>query len=356
MVMRSFLENKIIFEDLDNMYSYYRNSWIKLKNKSILITGAYGMLPSYIVYFLIYLNEIYDYNINIIAVGRDVKKAEERFSIYLNKDWFTFLQQDVSEQIIYDKNIDYIIHGASPASSSHYSNNPINVIKSNIFGTFSTLELAVLKSAEGYLFFSSADIYGLNNNKYICETDTASGIDTLDIRSCYCESKRMGENICICYHHQYKVPIKIARLGHTFGPTLDLNDERVFSQFISDVVNNRDISIKSDGKSIRTFCYIADAAAGLLKILVEGDGAYNVSNKYSRISIKDLAQMLISLYPEKNIRIRYIQREENDSYIESPNKFSPIFNTEKLESLGWRCHYSLQDMFSRTVSSLVQNK
>lgn len=131
------------------------------KNKTVLITGAYGMLPSYMVYMLIYLNEAQkDYDIQIVAVVRNKNKLISRFGDYANRPYFHVVLDDICKPISYNEKIDYIIHGASPASSQYYDTNPVGVLMPNILGTYHTLELARIKQVQSYLFFSSGEIYG----------------------------------------------------------------------------------------------------------------------------------------------------------------------------------------------------
>jgi len=351
--MRNLFENDIVQEDLETIYLSSDKKWEELRDKTILISGAYGMVASYFVYYFIYLNEKYNFNITIIATGRERHKAEERFGKAMKYQYFRFLEQDISETIEYGKKIDYIIHAASPASSSYYNKDPVSVIKPNVLGTMNTLDLATSKKSKGYLYVSTGEIYGAIKKQTIVESDCGVEINTLDVRNCYCESKRLGEMLCCSYQHQYHVPIKIARLGHTFGPTLSLNDERVFSQFINDILFDRNITLNSDGTAIRTFCYISDAVSGMLKILLEGDGAYNVTNKDGRISIVDLANLLVSLYPDKNLQVKYQTPDTDNKYIENPHKIHSRYDTNRLEALGWKCKYGIEESFKRTIASIV---
>lgn len=229
--------NKIILEDLEFIYNQKIIDWNKFRNKTVLITGAYGMLASYMVYMLIYLNEIENpFNVRIITVCRNKDKASSRFGKFLKKSYFTNLEMDICDNFKIEEDIDYIIHAASLASSQYYDKNPVGVLLPNIEGTIRTLELGREKKVTGYLYFSSGEIYGKIDKDEIYEYDSGY-LDPMDVRSCYGESKRAAENMCKCWHHQYGVPTKVIRPAHTYGPTMDIiNDKRVFAEFVSNAI------------------------------------------------------------------------------------------------------------------------
>mgnify|MGYP001611221623 FL=1 len=255
----------------------------------------------------------------------------------------------------FEGNIDYIIHGASPASSQFYGTDPVGVITPNVFGTKNLLELAREKKSKSFLFFSSGEVCGSADKSIISEEDFGF-LDPTDIRNCYAESKRMGENMCKCWFHQYGVPTFAVRPEHTYGPTMDLeNDKRVFSEFVSDVVNNRDIIVKSDGSAVRTFTYICDATEGFFRVLLNGKPgeSYNVGNKNGRMCIKDLANLVVSLFPEKKLKVIFESREQNNNYLENKNKIRPMLSIDKIEKLGYKCRFSVRDGFYRTIKSFI---
>lgn len=345
--------NKIIEDDLKIICSGDLD-WGKFKKSTVLISGAYGMLASYMVFTLLYLNKINPgLKIKVIALGRDLHKAKKRFNDFLDDPLLTIICGDVTDKIQIKGKVDYIIHAASPASSQFYGIDPVGVISPNIFGTKNLLELAKEKKTKGFLFFSSGEACGIVNKKVITEEDVGY-LDPTDIRNCYGESKRMGENMCQCWFHQYQVPIFSVRPEHTYGPTMDLkNDKRVFAEFVSDVVHDRNIVVKSDGLSIRNFCYIMDATDGFFRVLLKGvpGEVYNVGNSGGRISIGKLAELLISMYPEKKLKVIYEKRKEDNTYLENKNKIRPRLSTLKLEKLNFKPRFNLKDGFYRTIKS-----
>lgn len=352
------MNSRVIEEDLENVYSR-RIPWEFMENKTILITGAYGMLASYMVYMLMYLNEKKGMHINVIALGRSKDKFEERFGSAGKYKYLKFYVSDLSDGKFPDVKIDYIIHAASLASPQYYKVCPIEVILPNIIGNYHLLELASRNDVKGYLLFSTGDIYGrVKGVNRISETDYGV-MDTLDIHNCYSESKRMAETMCRAWMQEKNVEMKIARIWHTYAPTMDIkSDPRVFASFVKDIIYKRDIVMLSDGTAKRSFCYIADAIAGYFTILLCGQGgeAYNVCNTREFYSIGELAEILVTLYPERNLRVIRRDREQNDSYVENSvaNHIPPDMG--KLEQLGWRAQYTVYDGFKRVIESLETGK
>lgn len=350
--------NKVITEDLEYIYEHAYVDWNVFRNKTILISGAYGMLPSYIVFYLNFLNTK-GFNINIICIGRNPEKAKIVFKDFFDDKNFRFEKMDVCDFDGLDVPIDYIIHGASYASSQFYGSNPVGTILPNMLGTYKLLEYARNQKVSGFLFFSSSEIYGNIGNSEIINENNYGSIDPLDIRSCYSESKRMGETLCKSYFCQYGVPAKIVRIFHTYGPTMDIqNDKRVFAEFVSSVVNNRNIEIKSDGLSMRSFCYIADAVAAYLKVLVDGLGgeAYNVANPETLITIKELAETIAELFPERNLQVMIEKRVENDNYIENKAISNSNIDVSKIKKLGWKPGFSVSKGFQRTINGIEESR
>lgn len=349
--------SKIIQEDIEYIINHNLD-WNILSNSTVLISGASGFLPSYIVETLVYLNEKQNKNIKIIALVRNKEKALKRFEHHKNIKDLEFLVQDVCETINInsEKKIDYIIHAASNASPKFYGTDPVGTINANVLGTVNLLKLAKEKSVKSFLFFSSGEVYGeVKENQIPTKENDYGYIDLLNVRSCYAESKRIGENLCVSWHHQYGIPIKIIRPFHTYGPGMDLNDGRVFADFVSDVIKNRNIVMKSDGSNTRAFCYISDFTVGMFSALLKGEigVAYNVGfNKET--SIVGLAKMLVRLFPEKNLKVMM-----NNSYVSKEYLKSTVKRTcpdiSKIKSLGWEPKIEIEEGFKRTILSYEQD-
>jgi nucleoside-diphosphate-sugar epimerase len=282
---------------------------------------------------------------------RNRQGYNERFAHHLGRPDLICVEHDISNPIQTDRKIDFIIHAASQASPKYYSTDPVGTLGANVFGTAYLLELARHCGAKSVLYFSSAEVYGEPPRVPTTEKDYGY-IDLLSVRSCYAESKRMAENMCVSWHHQYGAPAKIVRPFHTYGPGMRLDDGRVYADFVADVVNGRDIVLKSDGMVRRSFCYLADATAGFLMVLLRGTNgqAYNIGNPQGEISIRDLAGVVAGLYPEKRLSVRFEQREETEQYI--PSQFSITCpDITQARKLGWSPHTSIEDGFRKTIES-----
>ncbi|NBK91817.1 NAD-dependent epimerase/dehydratase family protein [bacterium 1XD21-13] len=346
--------NQIIQKDCEALYKEHGMEWSRIKNTSILITGACGMLPAYMIWMLIYLNEYENYHIRILALCRSAERAYAVFGEYARKDYFELIMADVTEPFQVEQELDYVIHAASISGSQYFGMDPVGVIMPNVQGTRYTLELAREKRAKGYLYFSSSEIYGRIEKEFIEEKDCGY-LDSMNLRSCYGESKRLGENLCKAYSHQYALRTVVVRPAQTFGPTMNLKqDKRVHAEFVSNILNQEALLIKSDGLSSRNFCYIYDGVFGYFKALLDGNAgeAYNVSNPACKITIRGLAELLVKTFPEKELKIVYANHD--NAYLENPYKKQSTISVDKLKALGWTPRISLEEGFHRTVRSFME--
>ena len=317
----------------------------ELKNKSILITGATGLICSYIVDILMYLNLYNDANIRIIAMNRNKTMAMKRFSIYWNNSLFYYIQHDVAIPVSVEIPIDYIIHGASSASPAKYVSHPIDTMKANIEGVVNMLNLAEVSHAK-LLYISSGEVYGESDGNDFIESYSGP-IDPLLTRSCYPISKRAAETMCIAYQEQKNVEVVIARPCHIYGHTMMENDDRAVSQFIKNALRHEDIIMKSKGMQLRSYCYIADCATAILTILLYGKSgnAYNVANRDSVITISELANRIAKVAGQKVI-IQTATDIESKGY---SSVTKAVLDPSKIEQLGWKPLYSIEDGISQTI-------
>ena len=340
--------NRVLEDDLKTIIAEDL-SWEKLKNKTVMITGASGMVGSYMLYVLLMLNDEKHYGIKVDAVMRNVNKLPEEIR---NREDVNVVVADVTKDIPDVGDIDYIIQAASPASPLIMQNQPVETIAANTIGTFKTLELAKEKNAEGYLFISSREIYGQpDEGQEFFYENTYGFVDQLNPRSCYSEGKKAAETMCVCFHEEYGLNTKIARLAHTYGPGMSIYDGRVQADFLKNVYHNEDIVLKSEGTAVRTYTYIADAIAGMYRILLDSeDIVYNIGNEAGKVSIRDLAEILVSIYPERGLKLVF-DIPEGGTKGTAPYTLG-ILSSEKLRKLGWNPKYSVKDGFKRTLEYL----
>lgn len=351
-----FIEHPIIMEEMKDIF--HRDiEWDMLDNSRVLITGAYGMLASYIVFFLYYLCKYKKMNIQILIQGRNKDKAREKFGNLLDKDYVEYTSMDITQEFHYDNPIDYIIHAAGIANPRLYATNPVEVIEPNIIGTYNLLNYAKEHGCRGFLVFSSGDVYGKVDDPDNITEETTGLVDPLDEHSCYSESKRMQETLAVSYYREYGVPTKILRIGHTYGTTMDIkNDPRVFASFLNCVLEKRNIEMRSDGSAKRPFCYLPDAVAAYFTILFKGNNgeAYNVCNTDGFISMKELADIIILFEKQKKLKIIFGTSSDKDKCVENRANRDNNPSDKKLRKLGFQYHFSTQEGMERTYKFLKE--
>lgn len=350
-------EDKILQNDLDLIINNTSICWDMLKNKTILVTGATGLIGSQIVMTLLNASAEKDLNINVLAAVRNKEKAKKIFR-YAKNDSLDYIVQDILEPFSTDQSIDYIIHGASMTSSKDFVDYPVETIKTALQGTENILNLAKEKNVKGMVYLSSLEIYGVVDFNIEKVTEDMSGtIDSMSVRSSYSEGKRMVECLCAAYASEYNIPIKVARLCQTFGPGVNYKDNRVFAQFARSIIEGEDIVLKTDGSTERNYCYIRDAISGILTVLLKGNSgeAYNIANKDTLITIRGMAEMLIKMYPESGSSLKFDIAEDITKLGYNP-KVKMNLDTSKLEALGWSAEVNLSEMFQNLITSMKFNK
>lgn len=348
--------NKILLNDALETISSCKKELDFIKDSCVLITGATGMIGQQIINVLCLYNEKYNGNIKITAVIRDINKANKLWSDKYRKN-IHFIICDFKNETILTEKADYIIHtAASTGDSRNHINYPVNTIQVAINSINSVLEMAKNNKSLSVILLSTLEVYGTTDiNLYSIKEQDYGYIDILNIRSCYPESKRLCETLGISYLKQYNVPLKIARLSATFGAGVKYADNRVFAQFAKSVIENNDIILKSTGETIRNYCYVSDAVSAIFKILIYGNSgeAYNVANMDTSISIKDMAELVLKLYPDSKSKLKFDISKDN-----TETGYNSIIiknlNSEKLSKLGWFPKVSLEEMFIRTIEYMKQ--
>lgn len=328
----------------------------QLREAAIYITGATGMIASYLIYFLLYLNEEQGFRINIYANARSSEKIKKRFGVFSEKPYFKFVKADVNEPFPSGINVDYIIHAASLASPQHYGSNPVETMLPNTIGTWRLLEAAKALPLESFLFFSSSAVYGDSEDTAPLDESSLTFLDFTMQGNFYGVSKRCGEALGRAYHAEYDVPFKSARIFHSYGPTMDVvHDKRLFSEFTRNIIECKDLEIRSDGLAVRSFCYLSDAVIGLLLILLYGeDGqSYNVGNPRQTYTVLDLASKLTAAFRDRGISVSMQNNQQSEhGYLAIPKKHVSPFSIDKLEQLGFAPTVGVEEGFKRTVRAL----
>ena len=347
------LQSEIIDEDIERIIAEDL-PWSKLAGKTVLVTGASGMIPSYVVYTMLGLNDALHLGIQVLALVRNEAKARKIFGAILERDDIHLIAQDVTVPLTVAGPVDYIFHGASAARPSEHKAAPTATIRANLVGTFNLLDLAVEKNANAFVLMSSSEVYGKVEDTLSGITESDYGyLDCLNPRSCYSEGKRAAETICASFAAQYGIDCKTPRFAHVYGPGMGLTDGRVQADFAANVYHNEDIVMKSDGSSQRAYTYVSDAVSGIFYILFKGnDMAYNVADSGNVISIRQLAEAFIASRPDKQLKL-VIEIDNKNAGMFNPAKFIGLDNS-KLTALGWKPCIGIEEGTRRMITYLEQ--
>ena len=314
-----------------------------LQGCRILVTGATGLIGGCLTDVLM-TSPHRDYLVYVL--GRNEARARQRFSRYWEEPDFHFIKHDISQPLTTDMSFDYIIHAASNASPNFFKEKPVEVIRSNIMGVEYLMDYGLAHGMKRMLFVSSGEIYGEGDGRPFTETDSGY-VDCATPRACYPSSKRAAETLCVAYAAEYGADVVIARPCHTYGPYFTESDNRVYAQFIRNLLDGKDIVLKSRGEQHRSWLYVVDAACALLTILLKGakGEAYNVADAQSDISIRQLAELLAAA---ENRKVVFDIDEANGNT-------TPItcatFSTEKLARLGWRPQTAIAEGLAHTLAA-----
>lgn len=321
----------------------------KLQNKKILITGSTGMVCSAVVDVLSYLNHTQNTNIHLMLAGRSKDKIKNRFKEILCDNEYEYINYDATIFKKFEIIADLIIHGASNANPAIYSKQPVETLLGNIIGLNSMLELARYNKGSRLLFISSSEVYGnrVDDRNKAFKEEEYGYVDNLNPRACYPNGKRSAETLCACYEQEYDVDSVIVRLGHIYGPTITHADTRASASFTRDVSEGKNIVMKSSGAQLRSYCYVLDCVSAILTVLLNGErgNAYNISNKNSIASIREMAEVLAK---EGNVEVVY--ENPTDAEKKSYNLMdNSALDAHKLELLGWKAVFDLNEGVKRTL-------
>lgn len=263
----------------------------RFEGRTVLVTGAAGFLGRYFCDLFDLLNDgILREPCHLILCDNLITGDATRFNGTSIRN-ARFMQHDVVQPFRIDEPLDYIIHAAGVASPQYYRKYPLETVEVATQGTRRMLDLAREKDVTGILYFSSSEIYGDPDPRYVPIPESYRGnVSCTGPRACYDESKRLGETLCSIFHSMYGVKTRTVRPFNVYGPGMQQHDYRVLPQVASHLVRQQPMSVYGSGKQTRTFTYITDAINGFLRALLLGHpgDVYNIGNPEPEVSVLDL--------------------------------------------------------------------
>lgn len=323
--------DNILLRDLQLISSADFIPWEQLKNKTVFVTGATGLIGFNLVSGLLYANEIKKLGLTVLALVRNEERARQRFSDFMDCNALKFIVGNV-ENLPQISGVDYIVHGASQTASKAFVEQPVETIMTALCGTHNVLELAKSYRVKGMVYLSSMEVYGHPEKGHKVTEEDIGTMSPLDVRNSYPISKLQCESLCHSYACEYGLNITIARLTQTFGAGTNDSDSRVFAYFGKCAKSGQSIVLKTKGETERSYLYTVDAVTAILMLLLKGKGghAYNLADEKSYCSISQMAERIASKY---DINVKYdIQDEKSNGY---PATIYMDLDTSKLLSLGW---------------------
>lgn len=343
----------ILTEDFDTILDSELDV-AKFSNQSIFVTGATGLIGSLLVKFLLYANQKKNLNIKIYAMIRNENKANNIFSNSVNDSHLKFVIANLGENDLkLDEHVDYIIHPAAVTQSKLMISDPVGTIKTAVNGTEEVLRFASEHKVKSMVYVSSMEVYGqFNSEAKVKETDLGY-VDLTSARSCYPESKRLSELLCVAYSEEFNLNVNVARLAQTFGAGILPTENRVFAQFARSVIHSKDIVLHTEGNSEGNYIYTADAIKALLFLLLQGETkqAYNVSNNENHMTIRQMAEMVVKEFGTDGEKVIVDIPKENMGYAPETHMW---LDNSKLTALGWKPTKGMKDSYKNLIAWMIE--
>lgn len=345
--------SRLYTEDLEAV-GKLKLPWEKLQGKSLMLSGATGMIGSFLADVILNKNRTDGLDCTVYALGRSEARARERFGAFADDPHFMFIPYDVKEPFTRDdlSTVNYVLHLASNTHPLQYATDPIGTVTTNITGLQHMLEFAAAHGAERFAFASSNEIYGENRGDAELFDEAYCGyIDCNTLRAGYPESKRCGEALCQAYRAQKGLDVVIPRFTRSYGPTMLMSDTKAISQFIRKSIAREDIVLKSAGTQTYSYTYAGDAVSGLLTVLLKGGSgeAYNIADEASDIRLKDLAAVLAEI-AGTSVVFELPDSVEAAGYSKATKA---RLDGRKLKELGWKPRYAIRAGLERTIRILT---
>ena len=345
------ISKALYLEDVEKVASL-DIEWQRLSGKHFVISGASGMIGSFLIDVLMHKNRAENANIAVTAIVRNEERARERFSAYSEDARLNIVKCDINDGVnIPCAKADYVIHAASNTHPVAYANDPVGTVTTNIIGTNNLLKYAAGNGCERFVFLSSVEIYGENrgDREYFTE-DYLGYIDCNTLRAGYPESKRCGEALCQAYIRKENMDIVIPRLARSYGPTMLASDTKAISQFIGNGVRKENIVLKSAGTQLYSYTYAADAVSGVLYCLLRGEcgHAYNIADPASDITLRDLAAIIAGI-AGREVVFEIPDAVESAGFSKATKA---IMDGSKIKKLGWQPLYNMKTGLERTIALL----
>lgn len=325
-----------------------------LSGKTIVISGATGMIGSCLIDTLMVWNRTQTHPCNIVAISRKMAAAKNRFAYCWDDPCFNYIEQDIcSPAVNWPEKVDYVIHAASNADPMSFAKAPVDTLMSNVLGTDLLIKAGMQKGMTRFLYISSGEMYGQPDNEQNDFVESYCGpVDHSVSRACYPTGKRAAEVLCQSYISQYGVDAVIVRPCHIFGPTMTARDSRAVSEFLRNAAAGKNIGMKSAGLVERSHCYVVDAVNAIFRVLLDGEcgNAYNIADTAYQMTIREFA---FAAAEAGNCEVVF----ENPSDLETRgySKVSrSVLSADKLKELGWQGHPSESNAIAETVQILKQ--